>query len=347
MAIQLLIRVDSNPEIASGHLMRCLSVAAEAKSQGLEVVFLMSDDCNREIVEKRGFSYCNLKTNWKNLDSEISDLLYLINKYHNPILLIDTYSITASYVSALQQSLPIVYLGSKMINIGQPNGIINYNSAIDYDYYNSHHCNSELLLGVKYAPLRKEFHNSKVTNISVLTDLLLTTGGTDKPNFSEHFIKTNLKLFEKYNLTCHVIVGSMFHNVSTLECYANHVPHIALHHNVDNMSTFMRKCQLAISANGTTVYELAACGIPTISFALVKEQEISGKTLGDMGIVDYSGLYPDNTTKCMTTISKKIENYINNPTTRIQLGERASSIIDGKGCEYIVNSIIKIRNKWS
>ena len=342
----LLIRVDSNPEIASGHLMRCLSIAEEAKSRDMNVVFFMSDDRNREFVEERGYFYYNLNTDWRSLDSEVPKFISLIDSFFNPIMLIDTYSVTSSYISALQSFLPVIYLGSKLNDIGHPEAIINYSSKIDYDFYERNHRDSEWLLGVKFAPLRKEFYKNINSNTSILTDILLTTGGTDNSGFTESFIRNNLEMLDAYNLNCHIVVGSMFQNVSKLEKNINGLSNIILHRNVKDMAALMRRCQLAVSANGTTVYELAACGIPTISFALVKEQEISGQSLGEMGVVDYCGLYPDNETECLQRILNKIEYYKIHSESRIRLGQRASMMIDGKGCEYIVDSIVKIRSKW-
>lgn len=347
MTGRLLIRVDSNPEIASGHLMRCLSIAQEANARGLDVSFLMSDDCNRKIVEERGFSYYNLDTDWRHLDTEILKITNIIGKSKRSVILIDTYSVTSRYVNTLKKTLPVIYLGSKMEDIGQPDCIINYSSDIDYPFYELHYRDSELLLGVKFAPLRKEFQDNSKDGISVLTDVLLTTGGADKPGFSGKFLEKNLDFFVKHNLKCHVVVGSMFHDISRLEECANQTANVILHHNVHDMASLMKGCQLAVSANGTTVYELAACGIPTISFALVTEQESSGKALGKIGVVDYCGPYSSHENECQDRISGKLGYYMKYPDERIRLGQKSSSIIDGNGCEYIVDTIIKITEKWS
>ena len=42
---------------------------------------------------------------------------------------------------------------------------------------------------------------------------------------------------------------------------------IALYQNIDNMPELMSQADIAITANGRTVYELAAMGIPTLSIA--------------------------------------------------------------------------------
>ena len=50
----LYIRTDMNDVIASGHVMRCLSVADAAKRGGEDTVFLLADNQAVPLLEKRG-----------------------------------------------------------------------------------------------------------------------------------------------------------------------------------------------------------------------------------------------------------------------------------------------------
>ena len=46
------IRTDGNETIATGHLMRCLSIARALKKRGAAVAFLVSDDTSASILQK-------------------------------------------------------------------------------------------------------------------------------------------------------------------------------------------------------------------------------------------------------------------------------------------------------
>ena len=50
----LVIRTDANPSIGSGHVVRCVSIAREARLRGLQVLFAVSDKKSQEVVEGRG-----------------------------------------------------------------------------------------------------------------------------------------------------------------------------------------------------------------------------------------------------------------------------------------------------
>ena len=51
----LYIRTDMNRQIASGHLMRCLTIAKELKKRGEDVTFLLADEEAYALVSEQGF----------------------------------------------------------------------------------------------------------------------------------------------------------------------------------------------------------------------------------------------------------------------------------------------------
>ena len=63
----------------------------------------------------------------------------------------------------------------------------------------------------------------------------------------------------------HIVIGKMNEDKENLYRLAKELPFLTLHENVQDMADLMSKCDLAVSAAGTTLYELCALGIPTIS----------------------------------------------------------------------------------
>ena len=49
------IRVDANNEVATGHVMRCLSIAYGMRKDGLDCVFITTDENAKQIVSSNGF----------------------------------------------------------------------------------------------------------------------------------------------------------------------------------------------------------------------------------------------------------------------------------------------------
>ena len=53
----LYIRADMNNRVATGHMMRCLSIADAASSLGEEVTFLLADNQALGLIKERGYQY--------------------------------------------------------------------------------------------------------------------------------------------------------------------------------------------------------------------------------------------------------------------------------------------------
>lgn len=338
----ILIRVDCNAEIASGHLMRCISVAVEARKEGFESVFLMSDSDSADILADYGFRLVDLHSDWRTLEKELPEMIRIVSSYPCAVLLVDTYRITRGYVDALSEYIKVAYLGSKPDNLGSLSLLVNYSSEIDARRYRELYPDTVLLLGTIYAPLREEFRDICRDVPDEVRHVLVTTGNTDNC----HVVSSLLKRLVAG--TCHedvifdIVVGRLFGDKDEIAGLAAGKDNIRLHHNVHAMSDLMKSSQLAVSANGTTIYELAACGVPTISFSSVEEQEKSGNSMHSLGVVDYCGAFFRDRDSCLERIMSKLDLYIDSKEERVRLQNSASLKIDGKGCSRIVRGIKKL-----
>lgn len=322
--------------------MRCVTIAKEFVRKGYKVTFLIADNNPVAMLEDSGMFYENLHSQWDDLSKEIEDVKNLLINNPHSVLFIDTYSVNRFYVESLLPYAQICYLGSKKEYLGRLDCLINYSTDIDYNFYRENYdSDTLLLLGPEYAPLRNEFQHVPICNNSDVNhcNILLTTGNTDQRNYVCHILEalTESSLFCK--MTIRVVVGRMFENVDEIKNVFGNYSNIFLLENVTSMSSLMKLSDLAIAANGTTIYELAASHVPIISFAMVKEQSDSAQALSNLGIVEYVGNIFDAEEECICKITNKVEDYLLNPKKRIELAQKAYKVIDGKGCDKIVNKI--------
>ena len=68
------IRTDANKEIATGHVMRCLSVAGELKKHNIDTTFITADHEADELIHRRGYQTICLNSVWNDLEIEIFNI---------------------------------------------------------------------------------------------------------------------------------------------------------------------------------------------------------------------------------------------------------------------------------
>lgn len=333
-------RVDSNQAISGGHVMRCLAIAKAAKEQEEQVCFLIADDNPIPVLEEAGLPYICLHSNWQDLMTDVSQVKEILKEANQPILLIDTYRVIREYVEELKPFCKIAYLGSKPEYLGELDLLINYSTYIDYDFYaRNYNDYTKLLFGASYAPLRKEFQNVKHKYRDYIERILITTGNTDSNQMVGSIIEGLLPLVTGTPVKLDIVIGRMFDSKEELHRVYDNNQNVVLHESVKSMSTLMRDCDLAISANGTTVYELSAMGIPTISFAMVEEQIRSAEALSELGVIDYCGKSYEKQDECISRIVERVNYYINNNNKLIELANRAHELIDGNGVYLIAKAL--------
>lgn len=277
------IRADANNEIATGHVMRCMSIADEMEQNNIKVCFLTADHNADVLIKKRGFEVICLDSVWNNLENELESgkIVSILNNTDNlEGIIVDTYYVTEKYLEVLHKICKTIYIDDLYVLNEYPvDVLINYNVyASDLDYKSRCLPNTKLLLGVRYVPLRKEFQNVKPVFRKNVKNIFISTGGTDKFNMAgrlleEVFEKSNIEKYDIFNeVKFHVISGGMNSNLIKLLEISNKHKNVIIHKNVSNMADIMLGCDIAVSACGSTMYELCACGLPIITYSCADNQ---------------------------------------------------------------------------
>ena len=330
-------RVDANEVIATGHLMRCISIALECKKRGQQCIFFMAEDKETERLRKAGFQYYILNSDWKNLDNEISEFQKILENYKLNYLVVDSYQATAGYLAALEEIQPVCYIDDLKREVYDVSVVIHYispykSSSYEEMYKNTH---TQLLNNMKYAPLRPEFHYKKGQIIREKS-ILITTGGTDFFNVAGKVAALCQDSMQIKSYKIHIIVGSMNQYETELEQLAEKYTNIILHKNITNMSDYMRLCEVAVSAGGTTLLELCACKIPTVCFSFADNQVKFANDMGKIGAVKYVG-DARKIEDIESKIVKQLLIFIKNEEERKKYADCMGKLIDGHGTERIAD----------
>lgn len=348
------IRADANEVIGAGHIMRCIAVAVELRKSLEEVVFIVADQYGQEIVESYGFKTLCLDSQWDNLEMELGIILPLVKENHVRGILVDSYYVTENYLAKLHQCTRVAYIDDVDAFIYPVDLLVNYNIYAEkmgyFKRYNDAGLDTEFLLGCSYVPLRDEFCNIEFKSISRIckqekTDnkkikILVTSGGADVCNITGHLLE-KLKDIDWFNKTeFHVILGRF--NQYKQEIYEKWIncPNVYLHENVKDMSEYMSICDAAVTAGGSTIYELCACGLPSVMYTVADNQLGIAHEFDSRGLVPWCGDARYNIDICIENIIRNLQTLIKDYKFLKKKSEKLQILVDGHGSERIAEKLL-------
>lgn len=337
------IRADANSIIGSGHVMRCLSIAKALKKKGQDTTFITADRNMEELIGRHGFSVICLNSSWNDLGNELGSLKSLIIKEKVNSILIDSYYADDTYLGEIKKVTKVIYMDDLNQCVYPADVLINYNIYADkLNLISLYPQETKLLTGCAYVPLRDEFISAKPNINASVKNVLITTGGSDSYNSAGQIIEAIRKNHRLDFLGLHIVIGPLNQNKDKLEEMARQYSNIKLHYNVSEMSKLMRENDIAISAGGSTLYELCACGIPAISFSYADNQRMGTQEFNYQGYIYYAGDIRDNAAQCLENMTAGIQRLCDNYLLRKELSFKLQALVDGRGAERIAQILLTI-----
>ena len=330
----LYIRADMNPKISVGHVMRCLSVADSAKERGIKTVFISADEQPASLVRERGHELVVLGTDWQDMDSELPVLEKLITDNHIDKLLIDSYQVTDSYLRRVNSLAKVFYLDDVNAFPYPVHAVINYSNHADESTYPVRYPGTRFYLGCGYAPLRDAFknpHPKKIT--SSVKNILIMSGGSDPYGMLPAILEA-LPL-DKYE-TVNAICGNFNSALEGLKAKYLDCPSVHILPRVEKIWRYYEEADVAISAGGSTLYELSSMGVPTITYSFVDNQIPNVRAFDLDGMMPYAGDARGGNVPARVV---KLLEDLDDPGVRNENSRRLQRLVDGRGADRMVDVI--------
>jgi len=322
--MRILIRAEGGYRIGMGHVMRMLVLADKLRVFS-EVVFVCKDNdefkAGADYIEACGFPVLRI---------DETRLLGGLAGMQGDCFITDSYDVDEGYFNSIKEIFRVTgYMDDLNKHRINADFIINQNIyAGDLEYKTGN--STRLFLGTRYALLREEFRKLPKRNIrSSIQDVLITVGGADPHNLSEVLVLRLSSFFPETRF--HIVVGPYFTYKDSLRKIAR--DNIYLHHN-PKMSELMQKCDAAISACGSTIYELCACGTPIIGVVTADNQAMAARRMNSFGTLRYA--------ESPEKAAKHLENL--NYEARVRMSEKGQGLVDGHGSTRLAEEINRIIN---
>ena len=160
----------------------------------------------------------------------------------------------------------------------------NYNTNANR-YENLIPSSSQQLLGPKYALLRTEFSEArkqlKQRNGNI-KNILVSFGGSDATNETKKTIAA-LKQLE-FDIEADVVVGSSYPYLESLKETLSSTENMRLHVQANNMAKLMLNADRAIGSGGSTSWERACLGLPSIVIVTADNQQLIAEELATINV---------------------------------------------------------------
>ncbi len=328
--LKVFIITEGSSNIGFGHITRMLSIYQAFKEKNINPKFIINGDNSiKDLVKNTNYEIYNWLGNKEKLLKEIKNA---------DIVIIDSYLADKSLYEKISETvkLPVYYDDNNRINY-TCGIVINGNiHAFDLNYPQKN-C-IKYLLGTKYLPLRKEFWDVPEKEINEnLKSIMITFGGDDIRNMTPKVLKI---LKEKFpNITKKVVIGKGFKNINEIEREADNNTQLIYYPDAKEMKNIMLNSNIAISAAGQTLYELARTGTPAIAIVVAENQIGNAKGLKNAKFLDDFFIWNDE------NIEEKLLEAVENLKQKEKREEKkkiGKSLVDGRGTKRIVDEILRV-----
>jgi UDP-2,4-diacetamido-2,4,6-trideoxy-beta-L-altropyranose hydrolase len=342
MALEpLLIRADASPDIGTGHVMRCLALAEAWQDSGGKVFFVIS--CDSPALEVRlrneGIQIFHINQKAGTL-GDANETARIAHELRADWIVVDGYQFGAEYQKTIKDcGLSLLFID----DYGHADHyyadiVLNQNIYADMSFYKKYEPNTRLLLGTKYALIRKEFlkYSSWHRDIpETARKILVTLGGSDPDNVTLKVIKA-VETVDIDGLEVIVVSGVANPHFDLIHETVKDLSNFTLIKNAENMSELMAWVDIAISAGGSTCLELAYLGTPFIALFIADNQKpvVQGFTAQNAAVNLGSGQLL--TKKEISDMLKKVIKSID---LRSNLSKNSKKLVDGEGVSRVIMNI--------
>jgi UDP-2,4-diacetamido-2,4,6-trideoxy-beta-L-altropyranose hydrolase len=332
----LLIRADANVAMGTGHVMRCLALAQAWQDAGGRAVFAMVQAIPtvEERLRRENVGVVRIKAALGSGD-DAHETIALARGKHASWVVVDGYGFGADYQAALKGAgLKVLFIDDNG-HAGHYSAdlVLNQNAHASEAFYPSRDASTRLLLGPRFAMLRREFaewRGWKREIPAVARRFLVTMGGSDPDNVTERVVQA---ILGEPGLNAIVVVGGSNPHLPKLRALvAGAQRDVQLVENITNMPELMANSDVAISGAGTTSLEMCFMGLPALLIVLADNQRPAAEELHRRGAVIN---LVEGAEASLDVLAEQLASLHVSSERRMAMSETGRMLVDGLGAERV------------
>lgn len=370
--IKAAFRADASLQMGTGHVMRCLTLADALAAHGADCQFLCREHQGNliEFIRNKGYIVHALPTcaepgaadlptiraasgekatahgHWLGTTQaeDVEACAPILAELQPDWLIVDHYALDARWELALRPCCHKLMVIDDLADrphycdllLDQTFG----RTVEDYRAWLPSDC--QVLCGSQYALLRPEFAALRSYSLQRRAEprvrqLLISMGGVDKDNATGKVLEALRISSLPTGCQITVVMGAGAPWLSEVTGQAQSMPwNTRVLVGVSDMARLMADSDLAIGAAGATSWERCCLGLPTGMLVLAENQRYAAWLLNRARAVRL--LHLD--TQLTSELADFIREAINSNEYLRNIGESASAITDGRGCQRVAGWLI-------
>jgi UDP-2,4-diacetamido-2,4,6-trideoxy-beta-L-altropyranose hydrolase len=341
----LVFRVDASSEMGIGHVMRCLALAqawqdiegdsffvmstgspaleTRLKSEGIEVLYLSTEPGSKNDACQTATLACQMNARWVVVDGYhfSGDYQRIIKDSGRCLLFIDDYGHASHYWADV---------------------VLNQNLHAHERFYEKRELHTKLLLGSNYVLLRHEFlqWRGRLREFPEMgRKVLVTLGGGDTGNVTLNVIQ-GLEKVSIPDMEVSIVVGPTNSHQESIRRELARAPFRSrLWPSARNMVGLMAWADVAVSAAGSTTWELAFMGLTGVLLIVAENQRGMAQVVEDQNVFVVLALENHFSTQ---DLSRSLERLMREKRIRQNMSQKASLLVDGMGAKRVIQTLIAI-----
>lgn len=333
----LLVRCEATPMLGTGHAMRCLALGQEWMRRGGRAVFAMSEPepGMAARLERSGVGVVALRS-VAGSSADASETSALAQAWGSRWVVLDGPMFGAAWDVGWAGEVRLLRIDDNgLMRPFRAELLLNQNLGAAVSDYPRKAGPGRLLLGPEYALLRPEFFG--VARAARTGRIVVTLGGTDPACASERVLDA-LEQPSAQGVAADFIIGAANpRRVELAGLVAAHAPRLQAVVAPENLPERFARAAMAVTAGGSTLYELALLRTPMLVLCTAENQRRTCERLAAIGAAQYAGWHAEVTP---ATLAELITSLGRDAARREELVERAGCLGDGHGAARVVDAML-------
>lgn len=340
----LVIRADAGTSMGTGHLMRCLAVAQEWIARGGTATLVTA--CAVPALLDRFAAHhirvIRLPDAHPN-DGDLATMQRVLDEHPGANVVLDGYHFDPGYQSAVASAGCRLAVIDDNAHLPQyfAHVIVNQNLHAP-ELAASYPRSSRLLLGPRYALLRREFRLQRTPfreHPGVARRILVSLGGSDPDNLTEKVLAA-LSAANIPGIEAVILLGPLNRYGREVGAAARQTPFpTRVERDSTRVAEWMSWAELAVSGAGSTTWELAYMGLPAVLVTVASNQRRLAEHLTAAGVARWIG---DGSALSPQELADIVHSMCHDRHQRAEMGRRGRALVDGWGTVRVVDTLLSV-----